>query len=338
MKKIMMIALMTALFAGCKSIDLEKSKITNEFETEDTKLARELEEFINEEELEALIAMQGEEIEVDTTEATETEYPQNILIDENPKPQEEKIIGKQAAQESIKKATIKPEQYKNGTFLYSYNEDNVYEVYAQPYHLTDIVLEPGEAVIGSPLFSEDENVWELTAGVARDENGEEVQHLFIKPAYSGLDSSLIIITDRRVYHFRTISYKDTHMAIVKFKYPKAKNVWAKSIAQKIAESINPASNLSRLSNPEFLSFDYKITYSKYKVPEFLPTRVYDDGQVTYIQLNESVLQKELPLLFNGKTEITNYAVKKNVLVIPRLINTLTLRLGKQKVTITKKKQ
>ncbi len=47
--------------------------------------------------------------------------------------------------------------------------------------------------------------------------------------------------------------------------------------------------------------------------------------------------KKLPVIFNEKNEIVNYSVKKNVFVIPRLINMVTLRLGKEKVTITKKK-
>ena len=80
-----------------------------------------------------------------------------------------------------------------------------------------------------------------------------------------------------------------------------------------------------------------MKYSMWKKPEFLPKRVYDDGQATYIQVDDIVLQKKLPVLFNEKNEIVNYSVKKNVFVIPRLINKLTLRLGREKVTVEKKK-
>ena len=68
----------------------------------------------------------------------------------------------------------------------------------------------------------------------------------------------------------------------------------------------------------------------------MPTRIYDDGQCTYIQVQDLVLQKKLPVLFNEKNEIVNYSVHQNVFVIPRLINKVTLRLGKEKVTIQKK--
>ena len=243
--------------------------------------------------------------------------------------------GLDAVNESQKRSTIKPELYNQGTFFYQFNENLVYEIYAQPYHLTDIILERGEIVTGKPLLSEDEAVWELTAGVSKEPlSGEDVQHLFIKPAYSNLDSSLVIITDRRVYHFRLRSFAKNHMAMVKFTYPETKNMWAK---KKVDDTVAVENDYIRVSNPEFLSFDYKMKYSMWRKPEFLPKRVYDDGASTYIQVDDIVLQKKLPVIFNEKNEIVNYSVKKNVFVIPRLINMVTLRLGKEKVTVTKKK-
>ena len=68
----------------------------------------------------------------------------------------------------------------------------------------------------------------------------------------------------------------------------------------------------------------------------MPNRIYDDGQCTYIQVEPVVLQKKLPVLFNEKNEIVNYSVHKNTFVIPRLINKITLRLGKEKVVVEKK--
>lgn len=245
-----------------------------------------------------------------------------------------KVTGYDAVTESQKRATQKPEHYKDGTFYYQYNENFVYEVYAQPYHLSDIALQPGEVVIGTPLLSDDESIWELTAGVAKDsDTGLDVQHLFVKPAYSKQETTLIIITDKRVYHFRLKSYSETYMAMVRFTYPTEKNVWATK-SENNGRSI--VEDYIRTSDPSLLSFDYTIKYSKSKVPDFLPTRIYDDGQCTYIQVQEIVLQKKLPVLFNEKNEIINYSVHNNVFIIPRLIDKATLRLGNEKVTIEKK--
>ena len=249
----------------------------------------------------------------------------------------EKKIGTDATKASLEKAIIKPENYKDGTFYYTYNENWVYEVYAQPFHLTDIILEDGEVVLGNPLLSEDASVWELTANVAiNPNNGLQVQHLFIKPAYSNLDSTLIIITNKRVYHFRIKSFSNTHMAMVKFNYPNSQNVWATQSNSSNAAGVSIENEYVMVTNPEYLSFDYKMKYGLRK-PEFLPQRVYDDGNKTYIVVDDIVLRKELPLLFNERNEIVNYQVQKNVFIIPRLIDKVTLRLGNQKVVIEKKK-
>ena len=327
------------LFSGCNT-----TKDIEAMYYEETKLEAEGLEGKTEEEQEQLneAEMRGifvaEEAKVQDIENTVIYVDRPVYIpadEEHPELEKQNITGLDAVQDSQKKSTISPEMYKKGTFFYQYDENLVFEVYAQPYHLTDIVLEKGEVVIGTPLLSEDEAVWELTAGVAKDPaTGEDIQHLFIKPAYSKLDSSLIIITDRRVYHFRIKSFATSYMSVVKFTYPGIRNQWARKKTESATEVEN---DFIRVSNPEYLSFDYKMKYSMWRKPEFLPKRVYDDGASTYIQVDDIVLQKKLPVLFNEKNEIVNYSVKKNVFVIPRLINEVTLRLGKEKVTITKKK-
>ena len=167
--------------------------------------------------------------------------------------------------------------------------------------------------------------------------GDNIQHLFLKPAYSKLDSSMVVITDRRVYHFRIKSFSDTHMAMVKFKYPQTRSVWAtRANDREAAEGVSVENEYITVTNPEFLSFDYKMKYG-FRKPEFLPRRVYDDGRKTYIVLDDIVLNKKLPVLFNERNEIVNYSVHKNTLIVPRLINKTTLRLGKQKVIIYKKR-
>lgn len=319
-----------------KDMEAMYDEETNE-ETPKTEIKNEEEqEQINEAEMKGIFIKEEAKVQDVENTVVFVDRPVYIPSDKSdPKLEKGYKTGYDAVAESQKRSTMSPELYNKGTFFYQYNENLVYEVYGQPYHLTDIILERGEIVTGTPLLSEDEAVWELTAGVSKDPlSGEDIQHLFVKPAYAKLDSSLVIITDRRVYHFRLKSFANTYMSMVKFTYPQLKNQWAK---KKVEPAVEVENDFIRISNPEFLSFDYKIKYSMWRKPEFLPKRVYDDGASTYIQVDDIVLQKKLPVIFNEKNEIVNYSVKKNVFVIPRLINMVTLRLGKEKVTITKKK-
>jgi type IV secretion system protein VirB9 len=90
-------------------------------------------------------------------------------------------------------------------------------------------------------------------------------------------------------------------------------------------------------DPEYLSFDYKMSYSLFKKPVWIPKRVYDDGRKTYIELDEKMLHMESPVIFNKRNERINYRVKKNLVIIDGLIEKITIRWGKEKITITKKK-
>lgn len=340
---LLLLILFNCSFVSCKSTqDLEKMQ-SEDFQSEienasiETNLTEEEIEAQNESELKGyLVAEEMKTVDVEDT-VVFIERPVYIPYEQRDKSMEKgNETGYDAVAKALRIATVTPEQYKQGMFYYQYNENCVYEIYSQPYHLTDIILEKGEIVISPPLLSEDETAWELTAGVAKDpETGEDIQHLFLKPAYSNQNSTLIVITDRRVYHFTLRSYAKSYMAMVKFTYPSSRNQWAKKNSQYTSKVED---EYIHITNPELLSFDYTMKYPTHKKPEFLPQRVYDDGSFTYIQVDDIVLQKKLPVLFNERNEIVNYSVKKNVFVIPRLINQITLRLGKQKVVIEKKKK
>jgi type IV secretion system protein VirB9 len=224
-------------------------------------------------------------------------------------------------------------RYVNGVMYYPFDDNFEYEIHTQPYRTTDVMLEPGEQVLEMPYFSE-EKVWEIGAGVSR-RNGQDVQHFFLKPAYQNLTTSMIIITDRRVYHLLLKSFADRYMVMVQWEYPPAMAFHVKTDAMD-SRRINSALNDTAGVSPEFLSFDYKMRYSIFKKPLWLPQRVYDDGAKTYIQMDERMLHSVSPVLFNHRNERINYRVLKNLIIIDELIEKVTLRRGRQKVTITKK--
>lgn len=165
-------------------------------------------------------------------------------------------------------------------------------------------------------------------------NGQDVQHFYLKPDISGLTTSMIIITDRRVYHFLLRSFKDCYMTMVEFEYPNSMPYNIKTDA--MAERINARSNAFAGVDLRFLSFDYKMSYSIFRKPLWLPHRVYDDGRRTYIQMDDKVLHTQTPVLFNQRNERINYRVEKNLIIIDELVEKVTLRRGKEKVTIRKK--
>jgi type IV secretion system protein VirB9 len=124
------------------------------------------------------------------------------------------------------------------------------------------------------------------------------------------------------------------MVMVQWEYPGVMPYTVKTEAMNRRASELTGDGL--LVNPEFLSFDYKMTYSIFKKPGWLPKRVYDDGRNTYIELDEKMLHTEAPVIFIRRNERINYRVKKNLAIIDELIEKITVRRGREKVTITKK--
>lgn len=240
------------------------------------------------------------------------------------------LKGKDALIENRKNSLVQAE-YENGHLKgWIYREDSLYEIQTQTFHSTFIELEPGEQMLEEPYISEPD-VWRRSRGVSY-KNGIPTQHLVIKPDFANQDSTLIIVTDRRVYHLEIRSYRDRYMPIVRWIYPETLqdseswNYWM----QKRQEETDLLETDSK-----FISRDYKMSYRK--EPYWLPTKVYDDGAKTYIVLNEQVLRTQMPALFDGRKNIINYRVKNNVLIVDQLITKMTLKIGSEKVVIRKKK-
>lgn len=325
--------IITQLFFGCRTVQFDKlgteasveSSGYHSYEEEQIATQQEIQDFIIEEKI--------KEVDIEKTVVYVEKpvyYPANEELD---KPT---LTGKDAARESTNSSMQSPSKWTNGTMYYDFDPDFTYEIYCQPYRVTDLQLEPGEQVIEMPFLSETQ-VWEIGAGVSRV-GGVDTQHFFLKPAYSGLETSFIIITDKRVYHFMLKSFKDVYMTQVKFEYPNTMpfTINSSALSNSSFDNVNNISKDVFYIDPTFLSFDYIMTYSLFKKPYWLPKRVYDDGRKTYIVMDETVLHMTTPVLFNEKNEMINYSVNKNLIVINELIEKVTLRIEKEKVTIKKK--
>jgi type IV secretion system protein VirB9 len=269
---------------------------------------------------------------------TETRYvyverPVFIPPRETPPPTE---TGVNSVVTSTAEGTVLPESYSHAARIYDYDKDQVYEVYTQVLRLTDIYLEKGEALLDDPFIS-DSDRWIIGAGASQD-NGSVIQHVYIKPKTAGIEASMIINTDRRVYHLVLRSYNTLYMPMVRWNYHDG------GIRHQYADAPPPpqqgetASEALEYIDPRYLSFDYTARYGIFRrKPYWMPARVYDDGKKTYLVFPEQVLQRELPGIFEGNDSIVNYRVLDNIAIIDKLIEKITIRYQNQRITIQKKR-
>ena len=329
MKKLLFVISLAFIFSSCKSVHFDDMGASSEPENNEAyeSLDQELKE--NEESVQDyLIEEKLKEVDIEKT-IVYVEKP--IYYPANEKLDKPSLEGKAAARESTSSSMQSPSKWTHGTMYYDFDPDFTYEIYCQPYRVTDLQLQPGEQVIEMPFLSESQ-VWEIGAGVSRV-GGVDTQHFFIKPAYSGLETSFIIITDKRIYHLMLKSFKDVYMTQVKWEYP---NTMPFKLTSELNNKVSKLSKETFSVDPTYLSFDYKMTYSVFKKPYWIPQRIYDDGKRTYIVMDETVLHMTSPVLFNKRNERINYSVNKNLIVINELIEKVTLRVGNEKVIIKKK--
>jgi len=271
--------------------------------------------------------------------------PEIIYVDrpvfippEEPAPKKP-AAGATAVTESNNKGIIKPQEYSHAAIIYVYNPNQVYEVFARPLRVCDIVMEVNERVTEIPYISDSER-WFLGAGVSY-ENGNPIQHVYVKPEFPNITASLIINTDRRVYHIILRSYSEIFMPLVKWRYNNGMpNNYIPSpqaqISGNAAANNSPENSFAGI-DPRYLSFNYRMRYGFFSKPVWLPTLVFDDGSKTLIQFPDLVLQRELPAVFENRKDILNYRVTGNLIVIDKLIEEITVKIGRNEVSITKKR-
>ncbi|WP_171013479.1 P-type conjugative transfer protein TrbG [Chitinivorax sp. B] len=197
-----------------------------------------------------------------------------------------------------------------------------------PLRVCDIELQAGESVQGAPHIG-DAVRWKVAPAVSGSDD-QKVTHLIIKPTEPGLDTNLIIPTDRRTYHIRLVSSAERYVSRVAFDYPEDhQQAW-----QDLSKASTTGTASSKGDMPTVavnrLNFNYRIKVVKGN-PYFKPLRAMDDGYHTYIAMNEDMRQQEAPALIgispSGEEQMVNYRLKGNMYVVDGTIYRLALISG-----------
>jgi type IV secretion system protein VirB9 len=105
---------------------------------------------------------------------------------------------------------------RDGRVLYSYGA-GLPTVVCAPLRVCMIELQSGEKLVGEPQIG-DSVRWNL-APAMYGSGASSTSVIVLKPQSPGLDTNLLITTDRRAYHLRLLSKPDDYTARVAFAYP-----------------------------------------------------------------------------------------------------------------------
>jgi type IV secretion system protein VirB9 len=208
----------------------------------------------------------------------------------------------------------------------------------------DVALQAGEQVNSINLG--DTARWTVEPAITGS-GATEIQHLIIKPMDVGLETSLVVTTNRRSYHFRLRSHRTEYMPQVSFTYPEDAQVKWDAIQrrekQERTDNTLPATG-EYLGD---LTFDYDLSGSA----SWKPVRVYNDGRKTIIEMPGAMQQTEAPTLLvvrkeggmftDDETVLVNYRVHGNRYIVDTVFDRAILISGvgssQDRVTIVRRK-
>jgi type IV secretion system protein TrbG len=234
-------------------------------------------------------------------------------------------LGLKAAGSSLSADQPSRSGYLNAVQVYPFADGALYQVYAAPGQVTDIALQEGEQLVGSgPVAAGDTVRWIIGDTESGTANARRV-HILVKPTRPDVITNLVINTDRRTYHMELRSTERTYMASVSWIYPQDQLI-ALRRQNALAEAAVPVeANL----DVDSIRFRYAIEGDN---PPWRPLHAFGDGKKVYIEFPRGISQGEMPPLFiigpEGKTsELVNYRVRGNHMVVDRLFAAAELRLG-----------
>jgi P-type conjugative transfer protein TrbG len=229
----------------------------------------------------------------------------------------------------------------DGTVQYLYGVQQP-TIVCSPLNICDLALQPGEKITGNLNIGDPR--WRPSPSLS-GHPGNQTVHIALKPTDVGLETNLMITTDRRTYHIQLKSDRTRYMPTVSFIYPQAAQAkWAaiKNRQYQDKEKATLPENHEYLGN---LSFAYAIDGDV----SWKPLRVYNDGKKTIIDLPKTLEQKEAPVLMmvtkeggwfsDDKTAMVNYRVQHDRYIVDAVFDKAILIAGvgegQQKVTITR---
>lgn len=223
-------------------------------------------------------------------------------------------------------ARVQPDRqgYRNAIQQYAWVEGALFQVYAAPGQVTDIVLQEGEQLVGpGPVASGDTVRW-IIGDTVSGAGARRRVHILVKPTRSDIMTNMIINTDRRTYHVELRATAAAYMASVSWTYP-ADELIALQAAEAEAARLAPVAGAIDLAA---LNFRYRITGDK---AAWRPVRAFDDGWQLFIEFGEDIATGDMPPLFvlgaKGEAELVNYRVQGRYMIVDRLFERGELRLG-----------
>lgn len=235
-----------------------------------------------------------------------------------------------AAANAAARAPSREDGFVGGVQLFAWSPGRVFEVWAAPLRVTTLSLGAGEVLVAKAAG--DTVRWQIGEAVS-GEGASLRTHVLLKPLERGLETNLVLTTNRRVYLIDLRSgAADAYNAAV---------AWDDEILAPVVDESAPSKSLASpvVALPEGeLDARYRIEAGRRR-PRWTPTSVFNDGLRTFITFPPELQTDEAPVLFviahDGQAQIVNYRQAGGLFVVDRIFDRAELRLGDRRPQIVR---
>lgn len=210
----------------------------------------------------------------------------------------------------------------------TYEENQVYPIYAVNGLVTSIVFAEDEMVdVHTSGFS---TAWEFAA---------RGNHFFLKPRAKEGSTNLVVITNKRTYHFdlRLGWNRKTATYELAFTYPEEEA--AKRAAESEKECVEArlkisAANPTAVAEAPASNRNYTMNFGEAKSSRSIaPVEAFDDGRFTYLRFGKSSDFPSVYRVVDDTEMLLNAHVEGDWLVVHGIYEALRLRAGQAVVGV-----
>ncbi|MCW5589666.1 MAG: P-type conjugative transfer protein VirB9 [Legionellales bacterium] len=217
-------------------------------------------------------------------------------------------------------------QFDHRIQVVNYNPNDVVKLNGVLGIATEIILEPDEVYLAHAFG--DPQAWEFT----------HIEHyIFLKPKAQNGDTNLIVVTNKRSYHFE-LHYLADPVSLttyqLSFRYPDEIAEHKKTVNAR--QVLNRA--FSQKAGP--INLNYLMTNDR-QSRSIAPSHVWDDGRFTYFQFPGD---RDLPTIYkvepDGSETIVNrhnQGTDNNMIVLEKVASRWVLRLGSRVVGVVNRR-
>ncbi|QSF54856.1 P-type conjugative transfer protein TrbG [Brevundimonas fontaquae] len=230
------------------------------------------------------------------------------------------------------RAPSRSDAFVGGVQVFAWSPGRVFEVWTAPLRVTTLTLGAGETLVSKAAG--DTVRWQIGETSSGDGAGQRT-HVLLKPLQRGLETNLVLTTNRRVYFIdlRSGDASGFNAAIA----------WdAGAMDPPAMEPIAEAAEM-RVSDP--VAMPEGPIDARYRIEpqgrraRWTPASVFNDGQRTFIAFDPDLQIDEAPALFviaaDGETQMVNYRQAGGLFIVDRVFDRAELRLGDRRPQIVR---